>query len=148
MIFEEDDHLQQWKRRATAALGYGTMDGPFRTNAESNFPFDAFKHDKDGDLPIRSRADFDRIIDSAPSLRDFIDAAAELCIQERSAGYCKGRMTTRQHDHPYANYPSLEDSLQNVLARHPYRRALTHEEYAQSNGKGWEPANKDFFMKW
>lgn len=148
VLYRENDHLQQWKRRATAALGYGTIDEPFRTNAESNFPFHAFKSDENGELPIKTRADFVRIVDSAPSLRDFIDAAAQLEIRERRAGYRKGRKTIRQLDHPYADTPRLYAPGKQILARHPYRRALTHDEYAQSDGRGWEPANKEVFLKW
>lgn len=148
VVYQENDHLQHWKRRATAALGYGTVQEPFRTNAEANFPFDAFKRDEYGDLPVKTRRDFVRIIDSAPSLREFIDAAAQLEVKEQNAKYRKGRQTIRQLDHPYANTPSLYASGAEILARHPYRRALTHDDYAKSGGRGWEPVNKEVFIKW
>lgn len=149
VVYGEKDHLQQWKRQATEALGYGAVDESFRTNAESNFPFDAFKRrDENGDLPVKSRADFVRILDSTLSLRKFIDTAMEMEYGERLAGYCKGRKTIRQLDHPLANYPSVGEDQRKIVARHPYRRALTHGEYAESDGKGWEPANKASFLQW
>ncbi|KAJ4397684.1 hypothetical protein N0V93_001917 [Gnomoniopsis smithogilvyi] len=148
VLYRENDHLQHLKRKATAALGYGTILEPFRTNAESNFPFDAFRRDENGDLPVKTRADFARIVDSAPSLREFIDTAAELEVKEQLAGYRKGRKTIRQLDHPYAGSPPLYASGAEILARHPYRRALTHDDYAKSGGRGWEPANKEAFLKW
>lgn len=148
VLHQENDHLQQLKAQATEALGYGTGGQPFRTNSESNFPFDAFKPDENGDLPVKTRADFVRILDTAPSLRGFIDLAAELEVSEHRAGYRKGRQTIGQLDNPYADPPSLDVYGDQLLEFYRYRRGLTHEEYAKSNGMGWEPSNKDVVLQW
>lgn len=148
VLHQEDGHLQHLKAQATEALGYGTDDEPFRTNSESNFPFDAFRRDENGDLPVKTRTDFVRILDNAQSCRGFIDIAAELDVSEKRAGYYKGRKTIRQLYNPYAGNPGLHVRGDELLEFYRYRRALTHEEYAKSNGRGWEPVNRGFFLQW
>lgn len=138
-IYREIDHLEEEIRDTTRALGYGETDEPYVSNKDSNFPYEAFaKAEQDG--LVKTRQDMFDFLYEFPQLQEFWRCAEKLDDEEAKAKFFRGRFCGRQKDNEYMTPPFPYTSQQQILGCYAYRRTLTHEEFEQTEGKGWAPA--------
>lgn len=155
-IREQDNHLEMHVRGAIQALGYdernisSTFPYYASTKEDSNIPYEALVPAHDGEVLFNTKVEFKTILTQAPKLQEFFRCLRTLDAEEQRVKFVlRSRVCARQLDNDYANPPSsLYTSKQSLDGCSAYRRTLTHEEFEQTDGKGWTPRNGATFCPW
>lgn len=153
-IREARDHLENYVRDAARALGYrtGGKDLTFphylTDKEQSNFPYEAFAPAADGQSPFNTKKQFVNILLGAPKLERFFFVVERIDWEEKRAGFCRSRVNSSQKENEFATVPFPYTWRGEADACSAYRRTLTHEEFDETEGRGWSPANGVQWCPW